>query len=32
MKVRQTTLALDFVHPQLDLSERMVFVFLQIGQ
>lgn len=32
MKIGQAILALHLVDPELDLSERMVLVFLQIGQ
>lgn len=32
MEIGQAVLALHFVDPQLDLSERMILVFLQIGQ
>lgn len=32
MEIGQAVLALHFVDPELDLSERMILVFLQIGQ
>jgi hypothetical protein len=32
VEVGETVLALDFIHSQLDLSEGMVFIVLEVGE